>query len=148
MDLKTTIKTDIKTAMKAGEPLKTGCLRMLIAEVQKREIDKKSPLDEAEILKAISSQIKQRNDSIEAFLKGNRQDLADKEKSEIEFLKVYLPTQLTEAEIMVIVVDAIKETGATQAQDMGKVMKAVLVKTGGRADGKMINECVRRKLQP
>ena len=80
MDLKTTIQNDMKTAMKSGEPLKTGCLRMLIAEIKKREIDKRSALDETEIQKTISTLIKQRNDSIDAFLKGGRQDLADKEK--------------------------------------------------------------------
>lgn len=148
MDLKTTIQNDMKTAMKAGEPVKTGCLRMLIAEIKKREIDKKASLDEGEIHKTISSLIKQRNDSIEAFLKGGRQDLADKEKSEIDFLKVYLPTQLSEAEVEAIVVSAIQETGAKVPQDMGKVMKVVLAKAGGRADGKMVNDLVRKKLQP
>ena len=148
MDLKTTLQNDMKSAMKAGEPVKTGCLRMLIAEIKKREIDKKAPLDEAEIQKTISTLIKQRMDSIEAFLKGGRQDLADKEKLEIDFLKVYLPTQLTEAETEALVVAAIEETGAKVPQDVGKVMKAVLAKAGGRADGKLVNELVRKKLQP
>lgn len=148
MDLKTTIQNDMKTAMKAGEPVKTGCLRMLIAEIKKREIDKRSALDESEVQKTISTLIKQRNDSIDAFLKGGRQDLADKEKIEIEVLKAYLPTQLSEAETEALVVAAIEETGAKIPQDVGKVMKAVLAKAGGRADGKLINELVRKKLQP
>ncbi len=148
MDLKTTIQNDMKTAMKAGEPVKTGCLRILIAEIKKREIDKRTTLDEGEIQKTISSLIKQGNDSIEAFLKGGRQDLADKEKLEIDILKVYLPTQLSEAETEALVVAAIKETGATTLQDIGKVMKAVLAKAEGRADGKRVNEFVRKKLQP
>jgi uncharacterized protein YqeY len=147
MDLKTTIQNDMKTAMKAGEPLKTGCLRMLIAEIKKREIDKKAPLDVGEIQKTVSTLIKQRNDSIDAFLKGGRQDLADKEKLEIDVLKIYLPTQLSEAEVEAIVVAAIQETGAKVPQDVGKVMKAVLAKAEGRADGKMVNELVRKKLQ-
>jgi uncharacterized protein YqeY len=147
MDLKTTIQNDMKTAMKAGEPLKTGCLRMLIAEIKKREIDKKAPLDAGEIQKTVSTLIKQRNDSIDAFLKGGRQDLADKEKLEIDVLKIYLPTQLSEAEVEAIVVAAIQETGAKVPQDVGKVMKAVLSKAEGRADGKMVNELVRKKLQ-
>lgn len=137
----------MKTAMKAGEPLKTGCLRMLIAEIKKREIDKKAPLDVGEIQKTVSTLIKQRNDSIDAFLKGGRQDLADKEKLEIDVLKIYLPTQLSEAEVEAIVVAAIQETGAKVPQDVGKVMKAVLAKAEGRADGKMVNELVRKKLQ-
>jgi uncharacterized protein YqeY len=147
MDLKTTIQNDMKTAMKAGEPLKTGCLRMLIAEIKKREIDKKAPLDVGEIQKTVSTLIKQRNDSIDAFLKGGRQDLADKEKLEIDVLKIYLPTQLSEAEVEALVVAAIQETGAKVPQDVGKVMKAVLAKAEGRADGKMVNELVRKKLQ-
>ena len=147
MDLKTTIQNDMKMAMKAGEPVKTGCLRMLIAEVKKREIDKRSPLDEGEVQKAISTLIKQRMDSIEAFMKGGREDLADKERMEIDFLKVYLPTQLSEAETEALVVAAIAETEAKVPQDMGKVMKAVLAKAGGRADGKLVNELVRKKLQ-
>jgi len=137
----------MKTAMKAGEPLKTGCLRMLIAEIKKREIDKKAPLDVGEIQKTVSTLIKQRNDSIDAFLKGGRQDLADKEKLEIDVLKIYLPIQLSEAEVEAIVVAAIQETGAKVPQDVGKVMKAVLAKAEGRADGKMVNELVRKKLQ-
>lgn len=148
MDLKTTIQNDMKAAMKSGEPLKTGCLRMLIAEVKKREIDKRSALDENEIQKTISSLIKQRNDSIEAFLKGGRQDLADKEKLEIEVLKVYLPTQLSESEVDALVTAAIQETQAKVPQDVGKVMKVVLAKAEGRADGKLVNELVRKKLQP
>jgi len=147
MDLKTTIQNDMKTAMKAGEPVKTGCLRMLIAEIKKREIDKRSALDENEIQKTVSTLIKQRNDSIEAFLKGGRQDLADKEKMEIEVLKVYLPAQLSEAETEALVTAAIEETGAKVPQDVGKVMKAVLAKASGRADGKLVNELVRKKLQ-
>lgn len=147
MDLKTTIQNDMKMALKAGEPVKTGCLRMLIAEVKKREIDKRSPLDEGEIQKTISTLIKQRMDSIEAFMKGGREDLADKERMEIDFLKVYLPAQLSEAETEALVVAAIAETEAKVPQDMGKVMKAVLAKAGGRADGKLVNELVRKKLQ-
>lgn len=137
----------MKMALKAGEPVKTGCLRMLIAEVKKREIDKRSPLDEGEIQKTISTLIKQRMDSIEAFMKGGREDLADKERMEIDFLKVYLPAQLSEAETEALVVAAIAETEAKVPQDMGKVMKAVLAKAGGRADGKLVNELVRKKLQ-
>ncbi|MFM8314067.1 MAG: GatB/YqeY domain-containing protein, partial [Deltaproteobacteria bacterium] len=103
---------------------------------------------ENEIQKTVSTLIKQRNDSIEAFLKGGRQDLADKEKLEIDVLKVYLPTQLTEQEVDLLVSAAIEETGAKVPQDVGKVMKVVLAKAGGRADGKMVNELVRKKLQP
>lgn len=146
MDLKTTLQNDMKAAMKAQEPVKLGCIRMLISEIKKREIDKRAPLDEGEIQKAVASLIKQRNDSVEAFEKGGRQDLADKEKAEINFLKAYLPQQLPKEEVEALVAAAIAETGAQSAADMGKLMKVVLAKIAGRADGKTVNEIVRAKL--
>ena len=97
MDLKSQHQSDMKTAMKAGESARLGVVRMLISEVKKREIDKKAPLDDGEIQKVVSSFIKQRNDSVDAFVKGGREDLADKERQEIEVLKVYLPAQLSQA---------------------------------------------------
>lgn len=147
MDLKATLQEDMKTAMKAGEPIKVGTLRMLISEIKKREIDKRSPLDTSEIQKVISSLLKQRQDSVEAFQKGGRTDLADKELKEIEILKVYQPTQLSAAEMEALVTDAIAESGAAGPNDIGKVMKVALAKSAGRADGKAVNEIARRKLQ-
>ena len=146
MDLKTTIQNDLKTAMKAQDSLKLGTLRMLISEMKKREIDKRSALDEVETQKTIASLIKQRMESVEAFEKGGRTDLADKEKAEIAVLKAYLPEQLTQSEVESLVLAAIQETGAAGPNDIGKVMKAVLAKAAGRADGKMVNEIARTKL--
>lgn len=146
MDLKATIQNDMKVAMKAQQPTKVGTLRMLISEIKKREIDKRSPLDEGEIHKTIQSMLKQRQDSIEQFTKGNRPDLADKEKEETQFLQVYLPQQLSAQEIEALVTQAIQETGAAGPNDIGKVMKAVLAKASGRADGKVVNELARTKL--
>ena len=138
----------MKSAMKARDSVKTDALRMAIAEIKKREIDKRSPLDESEVTKIITTLIKQRNESIDAFVKGNRPDLADKERTEIEFLKVYQPAQLSPGEIEAIVIAAIAESGASAPADVGKVMKVALAKTGGRADGKLVNEIARNKLQP
>jgi uncharacterized protein YqeY len=146
MDLKTTIQNDMKTAMKAQDPVKVGALRMLIAEIKKREIDKRSSLDDAEIQKTISTLLKQRHDSIEAFLKGGRTDLVDKEKKEVEILQAYLPQQLSPAVVDALVAAAITETGAKSPYDIGMVMKAALAKAGGRADGKLVNELARKKL--
>lgn len=146
MDLKTKIQNDMKDAMRAQDSMKLGALRMLFAEIKKREIDKRSALDEVEIHKVIQTSLKQRADSIDAFVKANRSDLADKEKAEVEILKVYLPQQLTRAEVEAIVTAAIAETGATKPGDIGQVMKAVLAKTSGKADGKMVNEIARAKL--
>jgi len=146
MDLKTTIQDHMKSAMKAQEPLKVSTLRMLIAEIKKKEIDKRTALTEDEIQKTVTTMIKQRNDAIDAFVKGDRQDLADKEKAEIEILKVYLPTQLSREEVEALVTAIIAETGAATPNDIGKVMKAAVAKAAGRADGKLVNEIARTKL--
>ncbi len=147
MDLKTQLQNDMKEAMKSQQPLKVGTLRMLISEVKKREIDKRSPLDDSEIHKVIQSMLKQRADSIEAFNKAARPELAEKEEQEVALLKVYLPQQLSSSEVEALVVAAISETGASKPADIGLVMKAVLAKAAGRADGKLVNELARTKLQ-
>ena len=146
MDLKTTLQDDMKAAMRAKDSLKLGVLRMLIAEIKKREIDKRTVLDEGEIQKTITTLIKQRQDSVEAFTKGNRPDLADKEKAEIALLQAYQPQQMSRAEIESVVAAAVKESGAAAPADIGKVMKIALAKTAGRADGKLINEIARSLL--
>lgn len=148
MDLKTTLQNDMKSAMKSQDSTKLGCLRMLIAEIKKREIDKRAPLDAPEIQKVIGTLIKQRGESVIAFEKGGRTDLADKEKAEISVLKAYLPQQLSQSEVEALVVSAIQESGASGPNDIGKVMKAALAKAEGRADGKMVNEIARAKLTP
>lgn len=146
MELKTTLSNDMKAAMKARDFLRLNALRMLLAEIQKREIDKKAALDEPEILKTISSLLKQRNDSIEAFQKGGRQDLVDKEKMEATILQAYLPAPLSQSEVEVIVRMAIEETGATSQGDIGRVMKIAMAKAEGRVDGRVINELARTLL--
>ena len=146
MDLKTKLQSDMKDAMKAGQPDKVQTLRMAVSEIKKREIDNRVPMEEADILKLIQTLVKQRNESIDAFTKGNRPDLAEKEKAEIGFLMGYLPQQMTAAELEVIVKAVIAETGAKGVADIGKVMKGVLPKTGGRADGKAVNEIARKLL--
>jgi len=146
MDLKTTLQNDMKSAMKSQDPTRVGCLRMLIAEIKKREIDKRSPLDDSEIQKVISTLLKQRGESILAFEKGGRADLVEKEKAEMAVLKAYLPEQLSSSEVEALVALAIQESGASGAADIGKVMKLALAKAEGRADGKLVNEIARKKL--
>lgn len=148
MDLKLTFQNDMKAAMKAQDTVKVSALRMLISEIKKKEIDKKAPLEVAEIQKTIHSMIKQRQDSVTAFTEGNRPELAEQETKEIEILKVYLPTALSDEELKQIVQDSVKEAGTVTAADLGKVMKIVLSKTQGRADGKRVNELVRQALSP
>ena len=148
MDLKSQLQSDMKTAMKAGEATRLGVVRMLISEVKKREIDNKTTLDDAGIQKVISSFIKQRTDSLDAFVKGGREDLAAKEREEIQLLKAYLPAQLSQAEVEALVAQAIAESGAASPNDIGKVMKIALAKSQGKADGKLVNEIARAKLSP
>jgi len=146
MDLKSLLQNDLKTAMKGRDSVRVGALRMLLAEIKKREIDKRGPLDEAEVQRAVATLIKQRQESIEAFKKGGRNDLVEKESRELTLLQAYLPQPMALSEIESIVTAAISETGATQLSDIGKVMKATLAKVQGRADGKTINEIARNKL--
>ena len=132
--------------MRAKDSVKLGALRMLTSEIKKREIDSRTEMQDADVFKAIQTMLKQRNDSIEQFTKGNRPDLAEKEQVEVDILKKYLPAGMSAAEVEALVVAAIAESGATTPNDIGKVMKIALAKAGGRADGKIINELARAKL--
>jgi uncharacterized protein len=141
------ISQDIASAMRAKDQLRLGALRMAKAALMNREVEKGRSLDEAEAQQVLASLIKQRRDSIEQFLKGGRNDLADKEAAEITTLETYLPAPLDEHALEQLVDEAIKETGASGAKDLGRVMKAVMPKLAGQTvDGRAVNEIVRRKL--
>ncbi|HLE42101.1 MAG TPA: GatB/YqeY domain-containing protein [Nitrospirota bacterium] len=143
MGLREKINADIKDALKSGAKDKVSALRMLSAALKNKEIDKRRPLTEEEVIETIRTLIKQRKDSIEQFTKGGRQDLADKETAEVAFLEVYLPQQLTREELEAMVREAVAQTGAQGARDMGKVMKALVPMAAGRADGKLLSELVK-----
>jgi len=139
----------ITGAMKAKEAQRLVALRMLKAALMNKEIEKARPLDENESRQVVSSLVKQRRDSIEQFVKGGRQDLADKETAEIVVLETYLPAAVDATALESTVDAAVASTGATSAKDMGKVMKAVMAELAGKTvDGKLVNELVKRKLQP
>jgi len=139
----------ITDAMKAKDPARLSTLRMLKTALMNREIERGRALEPGESLQVVSALVKQRRDSIEQFLKGGRQDLADKETAEIAILESYLPPAVDPADIERAIDGAIASTGATSAKDMGKVMKAVMAALAGKTvDGKVVNELVRRKLQP
>lgn len=146
MSLQDTIDGDIRNALKSGARDKVSALRMLAAALKNRQIDKRGPLTDDEVVETVRSLIKQRKDSIEQFARGGRQDLVEKETAEVAFLEVYLPRQMTREEIDAVVRSTIAETGAHGARDMGKVMKAVMPKLGGRADGKVVSELVKAAL--
>jgi len=143
-DLKQKLNDDLRQSMRDRSELKTSTLRMLLSAIKYAEIkpDKQVTLTDTEILGVIAKEIKQREDSIEAFKKGNRQDLADKEIAELNILKTYMPPQLTRDEIIAEANQAISEVGARGPGDKGKVMGKLVAKLKGRADGKIINEVV------
>jgi uncharacterized protein YqeY len=141
------ISQDMTAAMKARDAQRLGALRMAKAALMNREVEKGRALDAAEEQQVMVSLIKQRRDSIEQFRNGGREDLVEKETAEIAALEGYLPPPVDPAEIDRAITEAIAETGAASAKDLGKVMKAVMPKLAGRAvDGRTINEQVRKKL--
>jgi len=141
------ILNDYKEAMKARDALKSSVLSFLRAQIMNTAIEKqKKALDDNDVIAVIKRQIKQRQDSIEQFKKGNRQDLADKEINELEILKSYLPPQLSSDEIKKIVEEAIITQGAQGLKDMGGVMKEVAAKIGQSADGKLVSDLVKERL--
>ena len=147
MLLRDQVNSDIATAMKAKEQARLSALRMLKAAIMNKGIEKGHDLDDPEVLQVVATLVKQRRDSIEQFSKAGRTDLVDKETAEIGILQTYLPPAATAEEIDAAIAAAIAETGATSQKDMGKVMKAVMPRLAGKnADGRAVNEAVRRKL--
>ena len=141
------VNTGITTAMKAKDQVRLSALRMLNAAIMNKGVEKGRDLDDAEVLQVIGSLVKQRRDSIEQFQAAGRTDLVDKEAAEMAVLDAFLPPAASAADIDAAVAAAIAETGATSPKDMGKVMKAVMPKLAGKsADGRAVNEAVRRSL--
>jgi uncharacterized protein YqeY len=147
MALTDKVNADITAAMKAKDQARLSALRMLKAAMMNKGVEKRRDLQDAEVLQVVSLLVKQRRDSIEQFAKAERTDLVDKETAEIMVLETYLPPAATSDEIEAAVAAAIAETGATSPRDVGKAMKAVMPKlAGANADGRTINDFVRRKL--
>ncbi|MBI5401205.1 GatB/YqeY domain-containing protein [Candidatus Wolfebacteria bacterium] len=151
MSLKQKISEDLKTAMKSGNEFEVGVLRMVIASIHNKEIEKRGKggeavLTEDEVADVVVKEAKKRKESIDIYKSGNREDLAKKESEELEIIKKYLPEQLSETEIENIVEKAIKETNASTIKDLGKVMGIVSKETKGRADSKAISEIIKKKL--
>jgi uncharacterized protein len=137
----------ITEAMKAKDAQRLVALRMLKAALMNRDVERGRALDEAESRQVVSALVKQRRDSVEQFVKGGRQDLADKEIAEIAVLESYLPPALGAADLERVIDSAIASTGASSAKDIGRVMKAVMAELAGKTvDGKTVNDLVRRKL--
>jgi len=143
MSLEKKINDDLKKAMKDKDQGKISVLRMIRADIQSLSIEKKrNELNDEDIIKLVHRQAKRHKESIEQFTKGGRNDLVEKEKAELKIIELYIPEQLSEEELRKIVSEAISETGASSKADMGKVMKFVLEKAKGRADGKTVSGIV------
>jgi len=154
--LKEDIKKDLNEALKSREELKTSVLRLLSSAILNKEKDKRYKsgkaedvsLTDEEIIDVISSESKKRKEAIELYQKGDRPELAKKEKEEMEILQKYLPEQLSEEEIKKLVKAAIAKTGAKEQKDMGKVMAELVSKVKGKADGSLVSKIVKESLTP
>ena len=147
MKLTERVNAEITAAMKAQDQRRLSALRMLKAAIMNRGVEKGSDLDDADVLQIVGSLVKQRRDSIEQFTRAGRTDLVEKETAEIRVLEGYLPPAATPADIDAAVAAAIAETGAASMKDIGKVMKTAMARLAGKtADGKAVNEAVRKKL--
>ena len=141
------IQKDYVQAMKDRDSLRSGTVNFLRAQLKNVRInERKDALTDEDVISVIKKQIKQRQDSIEQFKAGGRQDLVTKEEAELKILKSYLPEELGEAQLQSIIRETMKETGASSMKDMGTLMKAVGAKIQGRADNKLVSELVKKSL--
>jgi uncharacterized protein YqeY len=147
MSLQQRLDDDLKGAMKSSNTLKTSVLRMVKAAIKNKQVEKRKELSDEEIISVISMLSKQRRESIDLFLKGGREDLAEKEKKELSILQSYLPSQLTPEELDRLIREAIEESSAEGVKNMGKVMRLLMPRVKGAADGKVVNERVKELLE-
>ena len=146
MSLKEQINKDLKEAMKAKDTQKRDALRLLNSAFKQIEVDERKELTDEDVIKIIQKQVKQRNDSIEQYKEAGRDDLVAKEQLEIDYYKVYLPAQLSDEELENALKEIITQVGATSMKDMGKVMGMATKQLAGKADGKRINQVVKKLL--
>ena len=143
MAFKNKVDQEMIKAAKATDKIRLSALRMLKNGLHNREIDLKRELNEAEFIQLLSGMVKQRRDSIEQFEKGGRTDLVEREEAELKVVQEFMPAQMTDAELDAVIADTIREIGASGIRDMGKVMKALMPKVAGKADGKAVGEKVK-----
>jgi uncharacterized protein YqeY len=146
MTFKDKIEQEMVQAAKAADKIRLSALRLMKNGLHNREIDLKRELNESEFLQYLSGMVKQRKDSIEQFEKGGRPDLVEKEEAELKVIQEFMPAQMSEVEIDAVIAEAVRETGAVGVRDMGKVMKVLMPKVTGKADGKMVGEKVKQIL--
>ena len=147
MEIREKLMNDMKSAMREKDQVKLEAIRFLQAAIKYREIENRpNPLTSDDVISVVKKMVKQRKESIDQYKAANRQDLVDKETSELQVIEAYLPAQLGKDQIESIVTQVIAETKASTIKDMGTVMKAVLAKTAGAADGKLVSEVIKSKL--
>jgi uncharacterized protein YqeY len=147
MTLQEKIQSDMAAAMRSKDGLRLSVLRMMKTAVKNKEIEKMKPLEEAEVFSVLNTLVKQRKDSVEQFRGGGREELAQKEELEIKVIEQYLPAAASEDDVRRAIDEAVQETGAVSAKDMGKVMKAVMAKLAGKTtDGGQVSRLVKERL--
>jgi uncharacterized protein len=146
--LKARVAEEMKDALRAGQKVRLGALRLLSASVKNREVELRRVLTDEEFLEVVAREVKRRNEALEAYEKAGREDLAAKEREEREVLQVYLPAQLSAEETEGLVDEAISATGASSVKELGKVMGYVMGKAKGRVDGGAVQQLARAKLEP
>ena len=148
MGLEERLIEEMKQAMRSGDKLRLSTIRMIRAALKNKEIEVRKKLDEEEIFRVIQGMLRRGEESVEQFRAGGRIDLVEKETKEIEILKSFLPQSLSQEEILTVIDQSIQETQASSLKDLGKVMKSVMSKLGGKADGKLVNQWVKERLSP
>ncbi len=147
MSLQQRLGDDLKAAMKSSDSLKTSVLRMVKAAIKNKQVEKRKDLSDEEIISVISTLTKQRRESIDLFSKGGREELAEKERQELAMLQLYLPGQLSPEDLDRIIMEAINESSAEGVKDIGKVMRLIMPRVQGAADGKVVNQRVKELLE-
>jgi hypothetical protein len=148
MSLEERLIEEMKQAMKSNDKLRLSTIRMIRSSMKNKEIELRKKLEDEDIVKVIQVMVRKGEESVEQFQAGKRVDLVEKETKEIEILKSFLPQPLSQEEILKIIDQSIQETQASSLKDIGKVMKSVMPKIGGKADGKLINQLVKERLSP
>ncbi len=148
MSLEERLVEEMKQAMKSNDTLRLSTIRMIRSALKNKEIELRKKLEDEDVVKVIQAMVRKGEESVEQFQTGGRMDLVEKEKKEIEISKSFLPQPLSQEEILKIIDQSIQETQASSLKDIGKVMKSVMPKIGGKADGKLINQLVKERLSP
>ena len=148
MSLEERLIEEMKQAMKSNDKLRLSTIRMIRSTLINKEIELRKKLEDEDVVKVIQVMVRKGEEAVEQFQAGGRADLVEKEKKEMEILKSFLPQPLSQEEIVKIIDQSIQETQASSPKDIGKVMKAVMPKIGGKADGRLINQLVKERLSP